>query len=160
MATPYHPIISAVHFSQRESDKIRMKNSCVSNFLILCGIIGPSVQQKLVEDCGIKLDDITKTISSSDTKSNFAPWVVSIGFGEEIMDEYEPHCTGTIIKGWTSKRPFLHFSLLFSRVRCTNSCSLHNRSQICQDCSKHICLCSKEHILIKLFLKMCKCVFV
>ena len=93
--------------------KMRMKNSCVLNFFMICVILAPSFQQKLVENCGIKLDDITKTISSSDTKSNFAPWVVSIGFGEEIMDEYEPLCTGTIIKGWTSKRPFFYFLCYF-----------------------------------------------
>ena len=49
--------------------------------------------------CGIKLDDITKAISPSDSPSKFAPWVVSIGFGEDVEEKYEPHCTGTIIGG-------------------------------------------------------------
>ena len=93
--------------------KMRMKNSCVPCFFVICIILAPSFQQKLVENCGIKLDDITKTISSSDTKSNFAPWVVSIGFGEDIKEVYEPLCTGTIIKGWILKRGQGHYFIFF-----------------------------------------------
>ena len=57
----------------------------------------PSEQKEI--QCGIKLDDITKAISPSNSPPKFAPWVVSIGFGENIEEEYDPHCTGTIIGG-------------------------------------------------------------
>ena len=66
--------------------------------LIICVFIPPR-EQKLVENCGIDFDDITKAISQSDTPTNFAPWVVSIGIGEDIKEIYQPLCTGTIIKG-------------------------------------------------------------
>ena len=66
--------------------------------LIICVFIPPR-EQNLVENCGIDFDDITKAISQSDTPTNFAPWVVSIGIGEDIKQIYEPLCTGTIIKG-------------------------------------------------------------
>ena len=66
--------------------------------LIICVFIPPR-EQKLVENCGIDFDDITKAISQSETPTNFAPWVVSIGIGEDIKEMYQPLCTGTIIKG-------------------------------------------------------------
>ena len=66
--------------------------------VIFCAFI-PPCEPKLVENCGIKFDDITKAISQSDTPTNFAPWVVSIGIGEDIKQIYQPLCTGTIIKG-------------------------------------------------------------
>ena len=81
--------------------KMKMEKFSVSVFLIFFAIV-PSFQQKLpqlVDNCGIKFDDITKTISLSDSGSNFAPWVVSIGFGENVEEAYELLCTGTIIKG-------------------------------------------------------------
>ena len=80
---------------------MKMEKFSVSVFLIFFAIV-PSFQQKLpqlVDNCGIKFDDITKTISLSDSGSNFAPWVVSIGFGENVEEAYELLCTGTIIKG-------------------------------------------------------------
>ena len=80
-----------------------MKILDLAVILIFCAFI-PPCEPKLVENCGINFDDITKAISQSDTPTNFAPWVVSIGIGEDIKQIYEPLCTGTIIKGIKSFR--------------------------------------------------------
>lgn len=86
---------------------MRMKTfPCRCVLFLLSVIITPSFHQKLVKKCGIKLDDITKAISRTDSTSNFAPWVVSIGFGEDIEDKYQPLCTGTIITGSVKEKSF------------------------------------------------------
>ena len=77
---------------------MKMRKIHLAVILIFCVFIPPR-EPKLVENCGIKFDDITKAISQSDTPTNFAPWVVSIGIGEDIKEIYQPLCTGTIIKG-------------------------------------------------------------
>ena len=69
------------------------KLSCV--LLILAAVITPSLQQK----CGVKLEDITKAISQSDSTSNFAPWVVTLGYSEGVKEPFEHLCSGTIIAG-------------------------------------------------------------
>ena len=56
-----------------------------------------TIQEKLVENCGVQLDEITKAISQ--ISSNFAPWVVSVGSGKGIEQEYLSLCTGTILAG-------------------------------------------------------------
>ena len=81
---------------------VSVKMLSIQKYFYFCTFISflvfhPSDQKEL--NCGIKLDDITKAISPSDSPSKFAPWVVSIGLGEDIEKEYEPHCTGTIIGG-------------------------------------------------------------
>ena len=73
------------------------KLSCV--LLIIGAVIAPSLQQMLQEKCGVKLEDITKAISQSDSTSNFAPWVVTLGYSEGVKEPFEHLCSGTIIAG-------------------------------------------------------------
>ena len=80
---------------------VKMRKIQFAVILLFCAFI-PPCEPKLVDNCGIKFDDITKAISQSDTPTNFAPWVVSIGIGEDIKEIYKPLCTGTIIKGINS----------------------------------------------------------
>ena len=59
------------------------------------------IQKKLIKNCGVKFDDITKAKVHDDT-SNYAPLAVSIGFGEDIKERYDHLCTGIIIAGWNN----------------------------------------------------------
>ena len=74
-----------------------MKMNYFQSSFFLFYVIVQSLQQEL--GCGIMVNDITRTISQGDETSNFAPWVVAMGFGKTFSEEFDPHCTGTILKG-------------------------------------------------------------
>ena len=76
----------------------RMKVKNIYCVFLFFSTFVTTIQQKLVENCGVQLDSITKAISQ--TSSNFAPWVVSVGSGEGIEQEYLALCTGTILSGF------------------------------------------------------------
>ena len=77
----------------------RMKLKCAYYGFLLFSVFVTTFQERLIDNCGVKLEDVTKTISQGDSASNYAPWVVSIGSGKDIKQEYLPLCTGTIITG-------------------------------------------------------------
>ena len=77
----------------------RMKSKYIYCVFLFFSAFLTTFQERLVDNCGVKLEDVTKTISQGDSASNYAPWVVSIGSGKDIKQEYLPLCTGTIITG-------------------------------------------------------------
>ena len=76
-----------------------MKSIYIHCVFLLSSVFVTTFQERLIDNCGVKLEDVTKTISQGDSASNYAPWVVSIGSGKDIKQEYLPLCTGTIITG-------------------------------------------------------------
>merc|ERR1719422_871439 len=74
-----------------------MKSKYIYCAFLLCSVFVTTFQERLVDNCGVKLEDVTQTVSQGDSASNYAPWVVSIGSGKGIEEEYLPLCTGTII---------------------------------------------------------------
>ena len=76
-----------------------MKSIYIHCVFLLSFVFVTTFQERLIDNCGVKLEDVTKTISQGDAASNYAPWVVSIGSGKDIKQEYLPLCTGTIITG-------------------------------------------------------------
>ena len=79
-----------------------MKSIYIHCVFLLSSVFVITFQEGLIDNCGVKLEDVTKTISQGDSASNYAPWVVSIGSGKDIKQEYLPLCTGTIITGLLS----------------------------------------------------------
>ena len=76
-----------------------MESKYIHSALLLFFSFVATFQERLIDNCGVKIEDVTKTISQGDSASNYAPWVVSIGSGKDIKQEYLPLCTGTIITG-------------------------------------------------------------
>ena len=106
-----------------------MKSKYIYCAFLLCSIFVTTFQERLVDNCGVKLEDVTQTVSQGDSASNYAPWVVSIGSGKGIEEEYLPLCTGTIITGFFYYVLFFVIStfLIISRVSYFNCSSLHIR---------------------------------
>ena len=78
----------------------RMKLKYAYYAFLLLSVFVTTFQERLIDNCGVKLEDVTKTVSQGDSPSNYAPWVVSIGSGKDIEEEYLPLCSGTIITGF------------------------------------------------------------
>ena len=78
----------------------RMKLKYAYEAFLLFSVFVTTFQERLIDNCGVKLEDVTKTVSQGDSPSNYAPWVVSIGSGKDIEEEYLPLCSGTIITGF------------------------------------------------------------